>query len=441
MDPAKKAMWGWALYDWADSAFATTVMAGFFPVFFKQYWSAGFDASESTALLGLANSLAGILVALSAPILGAVADLCSLRKRFLLAFAYLGALATGGLCLVERGDWQLAVFCYVLGNLGFAGGNVFYDALLPEVAPRQKLDRVSAFGYALGYLGGGLLFGLNLVMVLNPVWFGLADEASAVRLSFFCVALWWGGFSLFAAFWLRENATARPGLATAVCQSFSRLARTLGRARHMRETWLFLLAYWFYIDGVDTVIRMAVDYGLSLGFAAADLMGALLMVQFVAFPAALAFGRLGQAWGAKKALLLAVAAYLGMTIFGAGMRQVWQFYVLAGLVGIFQGGIQALSRSLYSRLIPKKQSAEFFGFYNLMGKFAAIFGPALVGSGTLLAHSLIPAARSDSALAARLGILSVGVLFIAGGLLLYLVKVPANERGIPDRQSGNQPTS
>ena len=429
MNRDKKAVWGWALYDWANSAFATTVMAGFFPVFFKQYWSAGFDTSQSTALLGLANSLAGILVALCAPVMGAVADLCSLKKRFLLFFAYLGALSTGGLFLAAKGQWQFAVFCYVLGNLGFAGGNVFYDAILPEVAPREKLDRVSAQGYALGYLGGGLLFGLNVLMVVKSAWFGLGDEALAVRVSFLSVALWWGGFSLFAAFWLREKDMLRPGLRDAVLQSLSRLAGTFRRVRRYRETWLFLAAYWFYIDGVDTVIRMAVDYGLSLGFAASDLMGALLMVQFIAFPAAIAFGRLGQAWGAQKALLLAVAAYLGMTVFGATMSSIWQFYVLAGLVGLFQGGIQALSRSLYSRLIPPGKNAEFFGFYNLIGKFAAVLGPALVGAGTWLAATFLPAAEG-STLAARLGILCVCVLFVVGGILLHRVNVPAGEKAI-----------
>ncbi|RPJ73694.1 MAG: MFS transporter, partial [Desulfobacteraceae bacterium] len=255
----RKAVWGWALYDWANSAFATTVMAGFFPVFFKQYWSDGADVNLSTAQLGFGNAVAGLVMALLAPLLGAVADRTSAQKRFLLGFAYLGVLATAGLYWVAKGEWALAIFVFALGNIGFSGANIFYDALLPRVAPAERIDAVSSLGYALGYLGGGLLFALNVFMTLRPQMFGLPDAAAAVRLSFVSVALWWGGFTLFTLRWVpeRRGGPDTPGLIAAVADGARRLFSTLRHLRQYRPVLIFLAAYWFYIDGVDTIIRMA----------------------------------------------------------------------------------------------------------------------------------------------------------------------------------------
>ena len=307
MDKDQKAVWGWALYDWANSAFATTVMAGFFPIFFKQYWSQGTDVNLSTAQLGIGNSIAGLLMALLAPVLGAVADRASAKKKFLLAFAGLGVLSTAGLYWVGQGEWAFAIFVYAISIVGFAGANVFYDALLLSVAAPERVDYVSSLGFALGYLGGGLLFLLNVAMTLSPHAFGIADAAQAVRLSFLSVALWWGGFTLFIAFWVPERAVppAAGQAGHALAAGFRQLAGTLKKIRHLKTVLLFLLSYWFYIDGVDTIIRMAVDYGLSLGFESTDLIKALLIVQFVGFPAALVFGKLGERWGARKSIFLA----------------------------------------------------------------------------------------------------------------------------------------
>ncbi len=425
MNASRKAVWGWAMYDWANSAFATTVIAGFFPVFFKLYWSADADVNTSTAQLAFGNSLASLLVALMAPILGAVADRSSTKKRFLALFAYLGVLATAALFLVEAGNWPMAVLVYALGIIGFSGSNIFYDSLLPEVAG-DRVDAVSSLGFAMGYLGGGLLFLLNVVMTLQPAWFGLADSGEAVRWSFLSVAVWWGGFTLLTLFWVPE-APQTSARSTSLLDGLREVRHTLKQIREMKDLWLFLLAYWFYIDGVDTIIRMAVDYGISIGFESSDLITALLVVQFVGFPAALIFGRLGERWGVRRSLYLGIAVYMAVTLWGMQMEEKWEFYLLAAVIGLVQGGIQALSRSYYARLIPAGQAAEFYGFYNMLGKFAAIFGPLLMGLTGLLARtwlqqqnpSLDPTLLGQEA--ARWSIGSILILFVLGGWLLSRV--------------------
>jgi len=429
MDKQKKTIWGWALYDWGNSAFATTVMAGFFPVFFKQFWSVGADVNESTAMLGFGNSAASLLVALMAPVLGAIADRGSAKKKFLTFFAYLGVLMTGGLFFVGQGQWQWAIFLYVMGVIGFSGGNIFYDSLLPGVAGEKKLDSVSSFGFALGYLGGGLLFLINVLMTLMPAKFGLPDAAAAVRFSFLSVALWWGLFALFTLFWVPEpvgtGEAKGPGV---IAEGLRRFIRTLGQLRQMKTVLLFLIAYWFYIDGVDTIIRMAVDYGMSLGFASNDLIVALLIVQFVGFPFALLFGWLGQNWGVKKSIYLTLFIYIGVTLYATFLTRKIEFYLLAVAIATVQGGVQALSRSWYARMIPEKRAAEFYGFYNMLGKFAAIIGPALMGVVGLTARRLLmPPSPTEvqmqavGQLATRWSMASVVVLFAIGMVLLYFV--------------------
>jgi len=426
----KKAVWGWALYDWANSAFATTVMAGFFPIYFKKVWSYGVDVNLSTALLGIGNSVASLLVALMAPVLGAIADKGSVKKKFLIFFAYLGVLMTASLFMVQKGEWAWAVFVYAMGVIGFSGANVFYDSLLPSVAGEKKIDFVSSMGFSMGYLGGGLLFLVNVIMTLKPHLFGLADAGEAVRYSFLSVAVWWGLFTLFIIFWVDEEKTAAASEegANYVKDGFKQLINTFKKVRHLKMVFLFLLAYWFYIDGVDTIIRMAVDYGLSLGFDSNDLIKALLIVQFVGFPAALVFGKLGEKWGVRKSIYLAIFVYMFVTIWGTRMTNRNEFYILAIVIGLVQGGIQALSRSYYSRLIPKDKAAEYYGFYNMLGKFAAIFGPALMVIVGLIARRMLmppsPTPEQMEAvgqLAARWGIGSILILFIIGMVLFYFV--------------------
>lgn len=423
--PDKKQANSWCMYDWGNSAFATTVMAGFFPIFFKSYWSAGASVNESTAMLGFANSIASLLVAMMAPILGAIADQGSWKKKFLIMFAYLGILMTAGLYLVHQGDWLLAAILYSVGVLGFSGANIFYDSLLTHVSTEDDVDYISAKGFALGYLGGGLLFLLNVVMVLKPELFGFADDAAAVRFSFLTVAVWWAVFTIPLIKWVPEVKRELPEGINFVVAGFRQFGNTFSKVRHLRVLFTFLIAYWLYIDGVDTIIRMAVDYGMSLGFDKNSLIVALLITQFIGFPSALVFGKLGKLWGVKRSIYLAIAIYLGVTIYATMITQEIEFYILAIIIGLVQGGIQALSRSYYSRLIPKNQSGEFYGFYNMLGKFAAIIGPALIALFGLGARKLLGLPEMVSS---RVSIASVALLFIAGGILLWFVDEEEGKR-------------
>lgn len=405
------------MYDWANSAFATTVMAGFFPLFFKAYWADPANPEESTFYLGLANSLASIIVAALAPFLGAIADRGTAKKKFLFIFAFLGIIMTGGLWLVAQGYWQMAVLFYVVASIGFAGGNIFYDSLLPGIADKSKVDYASSLGFALGYIGGGLLFLVNVLMYLHPEKFGISDGAAAIKLAFVSVAIWWAVFSLPVLLFVREPVIyEKTSILKAFPLGWRQLQDTLRDIKYLKVVGLFLLAYWFYIDGVDTIVKMAVDYGKSLQFDDSALITALLIVQFVAFPAALLYNWFASRIGTKLAVEIAIMAYGFITLLGYFMRTELHFYVLAILVGLFQGGIQALSRSLYTRLIPVEKSAEFFGFFNMLGKFAAVLGPLLMGSVTILTGD------------ARLGILSILILFAIGWYLLRKVDITEGEK-------------
>jgi UMF1 family MFS transporter len=400
----------WAFYDWANSAFATTVLAGFFPLFFKQFWSAQDSVTESTFQLGLGNALASLAIVMLAPVLGAIADAGNLKKRLLMVFSCVGILMTLGLYFVEQGSWGLAISFFVLGSIGFSGSIVFNDALIVNVTEEKNYDHVSAFGYAMGYLGGGILFAINVTMVSKPEWFGFANVNDAVRACFITVSIWWLVFSMPLWLFVHETRSQEKYSVTqAMSSGMKQLVGTFKKINRLKTVGLFLLAYWLYIDGVDTIVRMAVDYGLAIGLDGSDLMLALLMTQFIGFPATIVFGHIGKRLGAKHAIMITIAVYLGVTFFAYGMDSVEEFYALAMVIGLVQGGIQSLSRSLYARLIPKSQSAEFFGFYNMLGKFAAVLGPLMIGMTAALTES------------SRLGMLSVGILFISGGLLLYFV--------------------
>ena len=413
----RKRVVSWALYDWANSAFATTVMAGFFPIFFEKYWSNPNNINDSTFYLGLSNSAGSLIVAALAPFLGAIADRGSAKKKFLFMFAFLGILMTGGLWMVGQGQWQLAALLYMVGSIGFAGGNVFYDSLLPSVSEKKKVDFVSSLGYSLGYIGGGILFLVNVLMYQYPQWFGIPDGTVAVKLSFLSVAVWWAIFSIPIFIYVPEP-SSEPTIkfGEAITQGWLQLKRTFKEIKQMKIIGTFLLSYWLYMDGVDTIIRMAVKVGSSMGFEAGDMIIALLMVQFIGFPAALVFNWFASKIGPKNAVLIAIIFYTVGTCFAYFMTTRLHFFLLAGMIGLFQGGIQALSRSLFSRLVPEGKEGEFFGFYNMLGKFAAVIGPILLGTVTLVAGDV------------RIGLLSIVALFIAGGLILSRVDFDEGER-------------
>ena len=311
----KKSIFGWSMYDWANSAFVTSVMTVFFPIFFKQFWCVDVDTTISTARLGLANSISGIVVALSAPVLGAIADKGTSKKRFLIFFAYAGVLMTSALYMVSSGNWVMADALYVLATIGFLGGNSLYDALITTVASDKNMDSVSSLGFSLGYLGGGILFAFNVWMTLSPEAFGFADRLEAVRFSFLTVGIWWAIFSIPLLLFVKEPVAreAVPG-ENMVKAGFIQLKETFQEVRYQKTIFLFLVAYWLYIDGVDTVIRMAVDYGISIGFETKDLIIAILITQFVGFPSTIGYGYLGGKIGTKRAIFLAIAVYLFVVI-------------------------------------------------------------------------------------------------------------------------------
>ena len=414
MSENKKAVWAWALYDAGNSAFATVVMAGFFPVFFKSFWSAGVDVTVSTARLGFANSAAGLAVALLAPLLGAIADGGGLRKRMLGFFTLAGCAATALLCATGKGMWPWAAALYAAGCAAFYAANIFYDALLPEVAGKDRVHGVSALGFSLGYLGGGIVFALCILATLYPGLLGMQADG-VVRSSFLVTALWWAVFTVPLLMYVPEGRAAGSSPAAACRAGLEQLWQTVGQVRKMKSVWLFLLAYWFYIEGVNSVIRMAVDYGLSLGFASRDLILALLITQFVGFPCAILFGYLGQRWGARRSIMLGIALYALIVLWGTLMQNKKEFYMLAVMVGLVQGGVQSLSRSLFAGLVPQERCAQFFGFYNMVGKSSTVLGPALVGITSYATGS------------PRLGIASLVLFFIVGGLLLARVRPTQQE--------------
>lgn len=406
-----KRVFSWALYDWANSAFAVTVMAGLFPIFYAEFWNYGVTSPESiTFRLGMTNAIASLCVAAIAPILGAIADRSGKKSRFLMFFVFMGVVMSAALYFVGQGDWLTASVIYALGIIGFSGGNIIYDALLLNVTQGKKLDWVSSLGFSLGYLGGGLLFALDVLMVLKYESFGFSSADHAVLASFVTVAVWWAVFSVPIFLYVEDDlAKDKVSLRQAVRGGLSQLARTFREIRRLRMVALFLIGYWLYIDGVDTIIRMAGQYGLALGFERNDLIVALLITQFIGFPAALLFGWLGEKLGSKTGIYIGLTVYISISVWAIFMKEVVEFYALAVAIGLVQGGVQALSRSFYAKIIPINKSAEYFGFYNMWGKFAAVLGPALMG---------ITASWTGNI---RYSMFVVIALFIVGGLVLYFV--------------------
>ena len=407
----RKRVISWALYDWANSAFATTVMAGFFPLFFKSFWAADLSPVESTAVIGTTNSLAGLFIMLSAPILGAYSDLGKLKKKFLAFFALLGVLSTGYLYFIPQGDWVIAASLYALAVVGFSGGNIFYDSLIVSVSKQEQRHKVSSLGFSMGYLGGGLLFVVNVLMYLNPAWFGLSSQSEAILWSFLSVAIWWAVFSLplFMSVEEKSNTEISKGLFENITEAFKAVASTLREIKKHKRVAIFLIAYWLYIDGVDTIVRMAVAYGSDIGLNASSMITALLLTQFVGFPATLVFGIYADKIGFKKILTIGISIYILVTFYAYYMTTALEFYILAGTVGLVQGGVQAISRSFFSTIIPMNKEAQFFGFYNLVGKSAVFLGPVLVSWVALIFGN------------PRFGILSLLFLLVPGLVLLWMV--------------------
>ena len=408
-DVTQKAVKGWVMYDWANSAFATTIMAAVLPVYYSSVASKGLDSAEATANWAFTTTIALVLVAFLSPVLGAMADYAGSKKRFLTLFVIIGVLGTGLLYFVGEGDWKLASLLYIVGSVGFSGSIVFYDSLLPHITTSENIDQVSSRGYALGYLGGGLMLAVNLAMIMFA-----PDSLTELmsRISFAMVAVWWLVFTLpllrNVPEPLRRIRQSEEGLSP-IRASFNRLGNTFGELRRYRQLLKFIIAFWLYNNGIGTIIYMATIYGTELGFSSTTTIGTLLMVQFVAIPFAYLFGWLAKKIGTKASILVSLGIYSVIAIAGYFLYEEWQFWALGFAVAMVQGGSQALSRSLCGRMMPKSKSAEFFGFFSVSEKIAGTVGPLVFGLvSTLMGGS-------------RLSIVSLIIFFISGALLLLTV--------------------
>lgn len=355
-------------------------------------------------------------MAVLSPFLGALSDVRESKKRFLFFFAAIGILSTASLYFVSQGQWMLAAILYGFAILGFNGSLTFYDSLLPSIAPPEKQDYASSLGFSLGYLGGGVLFALNVYMTLNPGFFGLPHLVGAVQTSFLMVATWWFLFSLPLFFFVPEpkvSSQERLPLSVAFKKAITNLIHIFKEIKSQPHLFYFLIGFWFYIDGVNTVMSMAVNFGLNIGLEQTALIKALLLVQFIGFPFALLVYKLANRIGTKQAIMICIAVYFLTVILASQMKTEMHFYALAVVIGMVQGGIQALSRSLYSRMIPQDKAGEYFGFYNLIGRFASIVGPLLVGAGALVFQDQ------------GLTLLPLLVLFVAGAFFLNKVQFQA----------------
>ncbi len=417
MPRLSKGAISWAFYDLANSAFALIVIAGFFGPFYRDYWSGGSD--QSLFWQGITVSFASLLVAVMAPFLGAIADHRHVKKVFLCVFMLLGALATAGFFFVGKGHWQLASFIYILAFIGFAAGNIFYDSLLLHVSDDTNRHFTSSLGFALGYGGSVLLFIANMVIVNNPTLLGFSDNTMGIKVAFLSVSIWWMVFSLPVLLTVKESRSERQtGIGHAVWGGIIELRVILKEVVKRPTVLWFLVAYWLYIDGVNTLITMATGFGHSLGFTIKDLMMTLIIVQVTGVPFTIIFGLLGQSFGARKLILTGIVIYLGVTLYAARLSiepvsimgvTINEIYILGFLVGMVQGSIQSLSRSFFASIIPPDRAAAYFGFYNMVGKFAALLGPALMGTVARVSGS------------PRMGMLAVALLFLLGGICLLKV--------------------
>lgn len=418
----------WALYDWANSAFMVVIITAIFPIYFASVAAADLPPSVATFRFTIATTIGLAVIAILSPILGAIADYAAAKKKLLGGFLVIGVAAVGMMFFIQRGDWLLAAVLFVLANIGANGSFVFYDALLPHVAHPEEVNRVSTAGYAMGYLGSGMLLALNLAWIQKPEWFGLPHgpgitESAATlptRLAFLSVAIWWLLFSIPLFRRVPEPpAVLEPGEPrgeSAIAAGLRRLADVFRQLRGYRQAFLFLIAFLIYNDGIGTIIRMATIYGTEVGIGRGALIASILLVQFVGVPFAFLFGAMADRIGTKQAIFLGLLAYAGISVLGYFMKTATHFLILALLVGMVQGGTQAISRSLFASMIPKHKSGEFFGFFAVFEKFAGVFGPAIIAAVISVTGST------------RVSILSVIGFFVIGAFLLLKVDVDEGRR-------------
>lgn len=405
----------WILYDWANSAYSMTVTSAILPIYFSSMvTAAGKTANEATSMWGYTNSIASIVVAILSPFLGKLADHMGMKKKLFTIFSLMGVIFTGLLALIPFGAWMPLMLTYIMSFLGFSLGNVFYDSFLTDVTTEDRMDKISTMGFAFGYIGSTIPFiACMIFVVLSQKGVLPLSVVTASRISFVITAIWWFVFT-FPMYREVNQVHGTPVEDFSMGKALQNFKDSFIRIKNNKKVFYFLLAYFFYIDGVDTIIKMAASYGTALGLSATVLLAVLLFTQFVAFPFAILYGKLADKYGAKTMIYAGVLIYTGITIYAYFLKTPVDFWILAFLVGTSQGGIQGISRSYFAKIVPKENSNEYFGFYNIFGKFAAIMGPALV--------AFITARTGD----VRNGVISLILLFILGIIFLIIERRQEN---------------
>ena len=401
----------WIAYDAGNSAFATTIVAAFFPIFYKEFWSSGVDSLVSASYYSWTLTFSNLALLFTAPIIGSITDLSRTTKRLFTGFTLISIICVALLFTLELGAWFQALIFFGIANYCFSAGNILYDKMLVQIAPQSQLTRISSLGFAFGYLGGGLLFLVNAIMTLYPESFGLSGASEAIRWSFIMVSIWWGFFLIPLVLHYKDRGSALYQKSL-INESSKQVFITLKNISEHKNAFLFLLAFFLYIDGVHTVMALASTFALDLGLESSAVIIGLILVQFIAFPSTLIWSRLAVKYGDRWVINICIFVYIAIIIYSTTLSSAIEFYILAAGVGSVQGGIQACSRSLFGKLVPKEKTGEFFGFFNTFGKAGAFIGPALVYFFIKLFGNI------------TIALIPIIILFIAGGIIMLKVKEP-----------------
>ena len=401
----------WIAYDAGNSAFATTIVAAFFPIFYTEFWSSGVDSLVATSYYTWTLTISNLVLLFTAPIIGSITDLSRTTKKLFTLFTLISIIFVALLFTLELGAWFQALIFFGIANYCFSAGNILYDKMLVQIAPQSQLTRISSLGFAFGYLGGGMLFLVNAIMTLYPESFGLADASEAIRWSFIMVSIWWSLFLIPIAIHYKDRGTALYEKSL-IKESTFKVFVTLRNISEHKNAFLFLLAFFLYIDGVHTVMYLASTFAINIGLESSAVITGLILVQFVAFPATLIWSKISAKYGDRSVINICIIVYIAIVVYSTTLSSAAEFYILAAGVGSVQGGIQACSRSLFGKLVPEEKAGEFFGFFNTFGKAGAFIGPALVGMFIFIFDSI------------TIALTPIILLFVAGGLIMLKVKEP-----------------
>ncbi len=404
-----KEIKAWISYDLGSSAFATTVLAAFFPIFYNQYWSSNIESVLSAQYLSWTLVISNLTLLFTAPLIGAITDISRSTKKLFVSMVMISIIGTGFLYTLQAGSWLYALIFFGIANYFFSASNVIYDKILVQISSPELFSKISGYGYAWGYFGGGFLFLINACMSLYPELFGLSSQADAIRWSFITVSVWWFIFLIPLAITYKELST-KVVENQVIKNSFKNLMNTFISISQYKNAFIFLIAFFLFIDGVHTVVALAATFALNLGLDSSSVIIALLMVQFIAFPSTLMWAYVGEKYSDKFVINFSILIYIVIIIYTLFLSSAMEFYILAAMVGFVQGGIQGSSRGLFAKLIPHDKAGEFFGLFNTFGKAGAFMGPALVGLFLALFESV------------RISLLPILVLFVLGLIVLYFVK-------------------